>query len=167
MLGLARKVAAADASVRRGEWRRSLFTGTELRGKTLGIVGLGKIGGAVADRARALEMTILGSDPYVTVEAAANHGIELVPFDMLLERSDVVTLHVPRTKATAGLVGAAQLARMKPTAFLLNVARGGVVDEPALAAALAAGTIGGAALDVFATEPPAADNPLLGARTPS
>jgi D-3-phosphoglycerate dehydrogenase len=163
MLALARKVAAADASVRRGEWKRSAFTGTELRGKTLGIVGLGKIGRALADRAQALEMTILGSDPYVTVEAATNHGIELVPFDELLMRSDVVTLHVPRTKATAGLIGAAQLARMKPTAFLLNVARGGVVDEAALAAALAAGKIGGAAVDVFATEPPAADNPLLGA----
>jgi D-3-phosphoglycerate dehydrogenase len=163
MLALARKVAAADASMRRGEWRRSAFTGTELRGKTLGIVGLGKIGGAIADRARALEMTVLGSDPYVTVEAAANHGIELVPFDELLQRSDVVTLHVPKTKTTAGMVGAAQLARMRPTAFLLNVARGGVVDEAALAAALTAGTIAGAAVDVFATEPPAADNPLLAA----
>jgi D-3-phosphoglycerate dehydrogenase len=163
MLALARKITAADASVRRGEWKRSAFTGIELRGKTLGIVGLGKIGGAIADRARALEMTILGSDPYVTVEAAANHGIELVALDELLARSDVVTLHVPKTKATAGMVGAAQLARMKPTAFLLNVARGGVVDEADLAAALTAGTIAGAAVDVFATEPPAADNPLLGA----
>jgi D-3-phosphoglycerate dehydrogenase len=108
-------------------------------------------------------MTVLGSDPYVTPEAAANHGIELVPFDDLLARADVVTLHVPKTKATAGLVGAAQLARMKPTALLLHVARGGVVDEAALAAALAAGTIAGAAIDVFSTEPPAPDNPLLGA----
>ncbi len=163
MLALARKVAAADASMRRGEWKRSAFTGTELRGKVLGIVGLGKIGGAIADRARALEMTILGSDPYVTVEAAANHGIELVALDELLARSDVVTLHVPKTKATAGMIGAAQLARMKPTAFLLNVARGGVVDEADLATALTAGTIAGAAVDVFATEPPAADNPLFGA----
>ena len=163
MLALARKIAAADASVRRGEWNRTAFTGTELRGKILGIVGLGKIGGAIADRARALEMTILGSDPYVTIEAAANHGIELVALDELLARSDVVTLHVPKTKATAGMVGAAQLARMKPTAFLLNVARGGVVDEADLAAALTAGTIAGAAVDVFATEPPAADNPLFGA----
>jgi D-3-phosphoglycerate dehydrogenase len=163
MFALARKVAAADASLRRGEWKRSAFTGTELRGKALGIVGLGKIGGAIADRARAMEMTVLGSDPYVTVEAAANHGIELVPFDELLERSDVVTLHVPKTKSTAGMVGAAQLARMKPTAFLLNVARGGVVDEAALAAALAAGTIAGAGVDVFATEPPASDNPLFSA----
>ena len=105
MFALARKVAAADASVRRGEWKRSAFTGVELRGKVLGIVGLGKIGGAIADRARAMEMTVLGSDPYVTAEAAANHGIELVALDELLERSDVVTLHVPRTKATAGMIG--------------------------------------------------------------
>jgi D-3-phosphoglycerate dehydrogenase len=161
LFALARRVAAADASMRRGEWRRSAFTGVELRGKVLGIVGLGKIGGAIADRARAMEMTILGSDPYVTVEVAANHGIELVPLEELLVRSDVVTLHVPRTKTTAGMIGAAQLARMKPTAFLLNTARGGVVDEAALAAALAAGTIAGAAVDVYSTEPPASDNPLL------
>ncbi|MCU0477378.1 MAG: phosphoglycerate dehydrogenase [Chloroflexi bacterium] len=161
LFALARRIAAADASMRRGEWKRSAYTGVELRGKVLGIVGLGKIGGAIADRARAMEMTVLGSDPYVTVEAAANHGIELVPFEELLGRSDVVTLHVPRTKATAGMVGAAQLARMKPTALLLNVARGGVVDEAALAAALRDGVIAGAAVDVYASEPPAADNPLL------
>ena len=163
MFALARNVAAADASVRRGEWKRSAFTGVELRGRTLGIVGLGKIGGAIADRARALEMTILGSDPYVTPEAAAHHGIELVPLDELLERSDVVTIHVPKTKATAGMIGAAQLSRMKPSAFLLNVARGGVVDEAALADALREGTIAGAGVDVYSTEPPATDNPLLGA----
>ncbi|HSW43170.1 MAG TPA: phosphoglycerate dehydrogenase [Patescibacteria group bacterium] len=161
MFALARNIAPADASVRRGEWRRSALTGTELRGKTLGIIGLGKIGSAVADRVRALEMTVLGSDPFVTVEVAANHGVELVSIDELLERSDVLTLHVPKTKGTAGMIGAAQLARMKPTALLLNVARGGVVDEAALAAALAAGTIAGAAVDVFTSEPPNADNPLL------
>ncbi|MDA8237159.1 MAG: phosphoglycerate dehydrogenase [Chloroflexi bacterium] len=163
LFALARRVPAADASLRRGEWRRSAFTGVELRGKVLGIVGLGKIGGAIADRARALEMTVLGADPYVTADAAANHGIELVGLDELLERSDVVTLHVPKTKATAGMIGASQLARMKPTAFLLNVSRGGVVDEMALAAALKGGALGGAAIDVFSSEPPAADNPLLDA----
>lgn len=163
LFALARNVAAADASVRRGEWRRSAFTGVELRGRTLGIVGLGKIGLAVAARARAMEMAVIGADPFVTAEIAAYHGIELLPFDLLLERADAVTLHVPRTKATAGLVGAAQLARMKPTAFLLNVARGGIVDEAALAEALHAGTIAGAAIDVFASEPPAPDGPLLGA----
>jgi D-3-phosphoglycerate dehydrogenase len=163
LLALARRVPSAEASLRRGEWRRSAFTGVELRGKTLGIIGLGKIGVAVAERARALEMTLLGTDPYVTAEAAAIHGVELVPLDELLARSDVVTLHVPKTKATAGMIGAAQLARMKPTAFLLNVSRGGVVDEAALAAALAAGTIAGAGVDVYSSEPPAPDNPLLSA----
>jgi len=160
LFALARKVAAADASMRRGEWKRSTYAGHELRGKTLGIVGLGKIGQAIADRARALEMSVIGSDPFVTAEQAARHGIELVPFEQLLERSDVVTLHVPVTKATKGMIGAAELARMKPSAFLLNVARGAVVDEAALAEALRAGTIAGAGIDVYATEPPTG-SPLL------
>lgn len=162
LFALARKVAAADASVRRGEWRRSAFTGLELRGKTLGIVGLGKIGQALADRAGALQMTVVGTDPYVTAEQAALHGIELVDLETLLARSDVVSLHVPRTKATTSLIGAAQLAAMKPTALLLNVARGGVIDEAAVAEALREGRIAGAAVDVFAAEPPVG-SPLLDA----
>jgi D-3-phosphoglycerate dehydrogenase len=162
LYGLARRIAAADASLRRGEWKRSQFTGVELRGKTLGIVGLGKIGQAIADRARAMEMVVIGHDPYVTAEGAALRGIELVGFESLLERADVVTLHVPLTRATRGLIGRAELARMKPGAFLLNVARGGVVDEAALAEALGEGRLGGAAVDVFETEPPTG-SPLLGA----
>ena len=162
LFALARKVAAADASMRRGEWKRSAFAGHELRGKTLGIVGLGKIGQAIADRARALEMSVVGSDPFVSAEQAARHGVELVPFEELLARSDAVTLHVPVTKATKGLIGVAELALMKPTALLLNVARGAVVDEAALAAALRAGTIAGAGIDVYTTEPPTG-NPLLDA----
>ena len=162
LFALARKIAAADASMRRGEWKRSAFSGHELRGKTLGIVGLGKIGQAIAVRAAALEMIVIGSDPFVSEEQAARHGIELVPLEELLERSDAVTLHVPVTKATKGLIGAAELARMKPTAFLLNVARGAVVDEAALAAALRAGTIAGAGIDVYTAEPPTG-NPLLDA----
>ena len=102
LYGVARKIAAADASVRRGEWKRAQFTGLELRGRTLGIVGLGKIGQAIAARARAMEMTVLASDPYVTAEQAAHHGVELVPFDELLARSDVVSVHVPLTRATRG-----------------------------------------------------------------
>ncbi|HEY5495769.1 MAG TPA: NAD(P)-dependent oxidoreductase, partial [Candidatus Limnocylindrales bacterium] len=132
LFALARKVAAADASMRRGEWKRSAFSGHELRGKTLGIVGLGKIGRAIADRACALEMIVIGSDPFVSAEQAARHGVELVPLEELLGRSDAVTLHVPVTKTTKGLIGAAELARMKPSAFLLNVSRGAVVDEAAL-----------------------------------
>ena len=162
LFALSRNVAAADASMRRGEWKRSAFVGHELRGKTLGIVGLGKIGQAIADRARSLEMIVIASDPFVSAEQAARHGIELVPFEELLQRSDAVTLHVPVTKATKGLIGAAELARMKPSAFLLNVARGAVVDEAALAAALRAGTIAGAGVDVYTAEPPTG-NPLLDA----
>ncbi len=159
---LARNIPQADASLRRGEWRRADFMGIELRGKTLGIVGLGKIGLAVADRARAMEMSLLGSDPYVGKDAAAAHGIELVDMGRLLGESDVVTLHIPLNDATRGLIGADALRLMKPTANLINVARGGVVDEAALAEALAAGRLRGAAIDVYEHEPPR-DSPLLGA----
>ena len=154
LYGVARRIAAADASVRRGEWKRAEFTGNELRGRTLGIIGLGKIGQAIAARAVAMEMTVLASDPFVTAEQAAHHGVELVPFETILERSDVVTVHVPMTRATRGLIGRDQLARMRPGAILLNVARGGVIDEAAVAAALRDGHLGGAGIDVFEQEPP-------------
>jgi D-3-phosphoglycerate dehydrogenase len=160
LYALARRIPAADASVRLGEWKRSQFTGVELRGKTLGIVGLGKIGLAIADRARAMEMTVLGDDPFVTAEVAGHHGVELTTLDSLLERADVVTVHVPLTRQTRGLIGERALARMRPGALLLNVARGGVVDEGAVARALLDGQLGGAAIDVFETEPPAG-SPLL------
>jgi len=162
LYGVARKIAAADASVRRGEWQRTQFTGLELRGRTLGLVGLGKIGQAIAARARAMEMAVLASDPYVTAEQAAHHGAELVPFDDLLARADVVSVHVPLSRATRGMIGAKELGRMKPGAILLNVARGGVVDEAAVAAALTKGTLAGAGVDVFEHEPPV-DSPLLDA----
>ncbi len=162
LLGLARRVAAADASVRRGEWQRAPFEGVEVRGKTLGLIGLGKIGLAIADRARGLEMTVVGHDPYVTAEQASLHGVELVDLDALLARSDVVSVHVPLTHATKDLIGRATIAKMKPGAFVLNVARGGIVDEAALADALLSGQVGGAAIDVFETEPPK-DSPLLSA----
>ncbi len=162
LYALARRIAAADASVRRGEWKRSQFTGVELRGKTLGIIGLGKIGQAIGDRARAMEMVVVGHDPYVTAEQAANHGIELVELEALLARSDVVTAHVPLTRATRGLIGEAQIARMKTGAFVLNVARGGVYDEAAVAKALREGRLGGAGFDVYEHEPPTG-SPLLDA----
>ena len=160
MLALARRTAAADASMRRGEWKRSAFTGVELRGRTLGIVGLGKIGRAVADRARGLEMNVIGHDPFVTAEQAALHGIELVDMDSILERSDVITVHVPLNKATRGIIGAEQVGRLKPGVMLVNVARGGVYDEAVVAQALADGRIAGAAFDVYDREPPV-DSPLL------
>ena len=146
--------------MRRGEWKRSAFTGVELRGKTLGIVGLGKIGQAIADRVRALEMHVLASDPYVTAEQAALHGVELADLPALLSVADVITVHVPLTRATRGLIGTEALARVKPTALLLNVARGGVVDEAAVAEALTEGRLAGAAFDVFEHEPPIG-SPLL------
>ncbi len=162
MYGVARRTAAADASMRRGEWKRAQFTGLELRGRTLGIVGLGKIGQAIALRARAMEMTVIGVDPYVTSEQAANHGVELVEMDELLRRADVVTVHVPLTRATRGLIGKAAIAKLKPGSIVLNVARGGVVDEAAVAESLRAGHLGGAGIDVFEHEPPT-DSPLLDA----
>jgi D-3-phosphoglycerate dehydrogenase len=162
LYGLARRTAPADASVRRGEWKRAQFTGLELRGRTLGIIGLGKIGQAIAVRARAMEMTVIGVDPFVTAEQAANHGVELVEFDELLARADVVTVHVPMTRATRGLIDRAAIAKMKPGSIVLNVARGGVVDEAAVAEALRSGHLGGAGIDVFEHEPPTG-SPLLDA----
>jgi D-3-phosphoglycerate dehydrogenase len=132
----------------------------ELRGRTLGIVGLGKIGQAIAVRARAMEMTVLAVDPFVTAEQAANHGAELVEFDQLLGRSDVVTVHVPLTRTTRGLIGREAIAKLKPGSIVLNVARGGVIDEAAIAEALHSGQLAGAGIDVFEHEPPTG-SPLL------
>lgn len=157
LLALARHIPAADASMRRGEWRRSAFTGREMRGRALGVIGLGKIGMAVADRARALEMEILGHDPFVTQEAAELHGVRLVPLARIMREADAITVHVPLTRSTRGMIGAAELADMKSGALLVNVARGGVIDEAALAQALTSGHLGGAAVDVYSTEPPPAD----------
>ena len=163
MLALLRHVPEADGSVRRGEWERGRFTGRELRGKTLGVIGLGKIGKAVARRAAGFEMRVVASDPYLTQEQAAEHGAKLVGLAELLHRSDVITVHTPLTPQTRGLLGRAQLEATKPGAFVLNVARGGIVDESALADALASGHLGGAAVDVYATEPMTPDNPLRAA----
>jgi len=160
LFAVVRHTAAADASVRRGEWRRADFLGTELAGKTLGIVGLGRIGLAVAERAAALMMTLLGADPFVSAGEAAEYRVRLVELPELLTRADFVTLHVPLMAATRGLIGRNQLARLKPTAALVNTARGGLVDEAALAEALVAGRLAGAAIDVFADEPLPADSPL-------
>ena len=162
LYALARKIVPAEASLRRGEWKRAQFTGLELRGRTLGIVGLGKIGQAIAARAIAMEMTVLGVDPYITPEQAENHGVDLVDFDTLLARSDVITVHVPLTRATKNLIGTESLAKMKPGTILLNVARGGVIDEAAVADALRDGRLAAAGIDVFEHEPPAG-SPLLDA----
>lgn len=163
MLALIRQVPAADASVRAGEWARSRFKGVELRGRTLGLVGAGRIGGEVARRCRAFGMRVLAYDPYLTEERAEDLRVERVSLGEAISGADVLTLHVPLTDDTRGLVGTDELARMKEGAYLVNVARGGVVDEAALAEALTSGGLAGAALDVFADEPLAADSPLRSA----
>jgi D-3-phosphoglycerate dehydrogenase / 2-oxoglutarate reductase len=154
ILALLRRIPQAHASVASGLWERSKFVGTELRGKTVGVVGLGNIGAEVARRLIAFEAHVIGSDPYVNAEYAARLGIRLVSLDQLLGVADLVTVHVPLTAATRNLIGANELARMKPVARLVNCARGGVVDEDALALALSNDRLTGAALDVFVDEPP-------------
>ncbi|MCL5108229.1 MAG: phosphoglycerate dehydrogenase [Chloroflexi bacterium] len=155
MLALSRHVARADASLRAGKWQRSQFEGGELFGKTLGIVGLGKIGGEVARRALAFGMEVVAADPLVSPERAAELGVRLVSMDDLLATADYVSLHVPGGQGTRGLLGAKELARVKPGCRIINCARGGVIDETALLDAIAADRVAGAALDVFAAEPPA------------
>lgn len=153
LLALVRHVPAAHASMMRGEWERGKFLGWELHGKTLGIVGLGRIGQRVAQRARAFEMQILAYDPHLPRERMASLGVEPVSLGELIERADVVTLHTPLTRETRNLIGAAELGRMKPGAFLVNCGRGGLVDEEALLASLESGHLAGAGLDVFEEEP--------------
>jgi D-3-phosphoglycerate dehydrogenase len=160
LFALARWVPQADASVRRGEWTRSKFLGTEIRGKTLGVIGLGNVGSEVAKRAHGLEMDVVAYDPVVSVERAELFNVALVSLGDLLERADFITVHVPLVDSNRNLIGAAELGRMKPTARLINTARGGIVDETALHGALESGRLAAAAADVFETEPPGA-NPLL------
>jgi D-3-phosphoglycerate dehydrogenase len=153
MFALVRRVAAADGSMKRGEWARSKYVGTELTGKTLGLVGLGRVGSEVARRAQGLEMRVLVFDPYIPDEHARRLGLEPLDLDALLEASDLVSLHVPLTEATRGLINAERIARMRKGAFLINCARGGLVDDAALLRALDEGQLGGAGIDVWANEP--------------
>jgi D-3-phosphoglycerate dehydrogenase len=162
-LALLRNIPEADRSVRAGEWKRAKLMGRELRGKTLGLVGIGRVGSEVARRAAAFEMKVIAHDPFATEAGARAAGAELVELDALFARADVISLHTPLTEKTRGLINATTLAQMKPTTVIVNASRGEVVDPQALADALAAGTIAGAALDVFAGEPLAADSPLRGA----
>ncbi len=163
ILSLARNIPQGHAMLRAGEWKaaRKQLVGNELYGKTLGVFGLGKIGTAVAKRCQSFEMTVIGHDPFVSEEYAQKLGIELVDFETLLKRSDFITLHVPATKDTKGSIGADEIAKMKDGVRIINVARGGIVDEEAVAAAVEAGKVAGIAFDVYSTEPPAPDNPLL------
>jgi len=161
MFALARQIPAADRSTQAGKWEKSRFMGVELSGKTLGIVGCGNIGAIVADRAHGLRMKVLVHDPFLSAARAIDLGVERVAFEELLSRADFITLHTPLTAATTNMIDAAALARMKRGVRLINCARGGLVDEADLAAALDSGQVGGAAFDVFVEEP-ARDNPLFG-----
>ena len=161
MLALARHIAQATASVKAGKWEKKRFQGRELAGKTLGVVGIGNIGSVVVDRARAMKMDVVAYDPFISPEIAAQLGVQVVALDELWRRADVVSLHVPLTDQTRNIVNAGTIAKMRKGALIVNCARGGLVDEKALADALLSGQLGGAALDVFETEPVPADHPLL------
>lgn len=162
LLALVRRIPDAAAAMRRGDWDRKRFEGTELRGKTMGVVGLGRIGGHVAQLARAFGMSVVAHDPYLLPERAAELGVKLLTLDDLLRAADVVTLHVALTDETHHLINAERLRLMRPTGVLINTARGELVDEAALAEAVRDRRIAGAAIDVFSVEPLPAESPLRG-----
>ena len=161
ILAMVRKIPQADRSVKEGKWERKKFVGRELRGKTIGVVGLGKVGFEVAKRAKALEMNVLAYDPYISEERAKEAGAKLVSLDELLKNSDIVTIHVPKTKETEKLISYEEISLMRDGAYIVNCARGGIVDEEALYKALKEGKLAGAALDVYEKEPPNPDNPIF------
>jgi D-3-phosphoglycerate dehydrogenase len=161
MFAVARKIPQADKSVKEGKWERKKFMGVELRGKTIGIIGLGRIGYEVAKRVRALEMKILAYDPYISEDRARSVGAKLVSLEELLRQSDFITIHVPKTKETEKMISYKEFEMMKDGVYIINAARGGIVDEKALYEALKSGKVAGAALDVYEKEPPDKDNPLL------
>jgi D-3-phosphoglycerate dehydrogenase len=161
ILSLARHIPAAHAALAEGKWKRSAYTGTELFEKTIGIIGLGRIGALISERMKAFGTKVVAYDPYVTSARAQQLGVQLVTLDELIETSDFITIHMPKTPETTGMIGTAQLKAMKPTAYVINVARGGLIDEDALFEALTNNVIAGAGLDVFVSEPPTG-SPLLG-----
>jgi D-3-phosphoglycerate dehydrogenase len=154
IVSVARRIAEADASLRAGRWERNRLDGVELYGKTLGIVGLGRVGREVARRMLAFSMRVIASDPYAAEDAARGIGVELVDLDSLLRRSDVISLHVALTRETAGLISRREVEKMRRGVLVVNCSRGEIVDEAALGEALASGRIGGLGLDVFSQEPP-------------
>jgi D-3-phosphoglycerate dehydrogenase / 2-oxoglutarate reductase len=160
MLALSRFIPDANVSLKSGKWDRKSYTGVEVYKKTLGVIGLGKIGSHVATVARAMDMKLLAYDPFLTAERAEKLGVNLVELEILLRESDYITLHLPKTKETYHLIDAARIEIMKPGVRIVNCARGGIIDEAALAKALQSGRIAGAAIDVFENEPLEADSPL-------
>ncbi len=161
LCSLARYIPQATASMKKGQWEKKKFQGTELFEKTLGIIGLGNIGRIVASRALGLKMKVVGYDPFLTAEAAEHLGVELLPLEEIWKRADAITIHTPLNNDTRGLVGKESLAKMKDGVLIVNCARGGIVDEAALLEGLNSGKVGGAALDVFVEEPPPKDHPLV------
>jgi D-3-phosphoglycerate dehydrogenase / 2-oxoglutarate reductase len=164
LLSAARNIVPANLALKNGEWKRSKYNGVELSEKTVGIVGLGRIGVLVAQRLSAFGVTLIAYDPYVQPARAAQIGVRLVPLDELMRESDFITVHLPKTPETAGLIGDEQLKLAKPTMYLINAARGGIVDEDALYRAISEGRVAGAGLDVYAKEP-CTDSPLFGLET--
>lgn len=160
MLSLVRKVTQADRSMREGRWDRARFKGSELMGKTLGLIGAGRIGSEVAIRCRAFGMEVIGYDPYLPEWRAEEVGLRLTTLDEVVETADIISCHVPLTERTRGMINAEVLSRMKDDAYIINASRGGVIDEEALIEALNAGTMAGAALDVYETEPLPEDSAL-------
>ncbi len=161
LVSLARHIPQATASMRQGQWEKNRFMGMEVFNRTLGVIGLGRIGRIVADRARGLGMKVIAYDPYLAEGGIPKLEVELVGLDDLLSRADAITLHVPKTKDTHRLLGRSAFAKMRRGVLIVNAARGGVIDEVALLEALESGQVGGAALDVFENEPPPKDHPLL------
>src|SRR6201747_2124564 len=162
MFALARQLPAADVSTQAGKWEKNRFMGVELYAKTLGLIGCGNIGGIVADRANGLKMKVIAYDPFLSPDRAVELGVEKVELEELLSRADIITLHTPLTDKTRNILGAENLAKTKKGVMIVNCARGGLVDEQALRAALESGQVGGAGFDVFVTEP-AKENVLFGA----
>ncbi|GAA3197461.1 phosphoglycerate dehydrogenase [Actinocorallia longicatena] len=160
LMATARNVPQGHAALKQGEWKRSKYTGVELQGKTVGVLGLGRIGVLVAQRLAGFDMEIVAYDPYIQAARAAQLGVKLLPLDELLQVSDFVTVHLPKTKETLGLIGDRELHLVKPEVRIINAARGGIVDENALDIALKEGRVAGAGLDVFSTEP-CTDSPLF------
>jgi D-3-phosphoglycerate dehydrogenase / 2-oxoglutarate reductase len=154
ILALARNISQASASLKAGRWDRALYTGSELSGKKLGVIGVGKIGREVAKWCKSFGMTTIGYDPVLSEESARNFGIEPVPLDELFKTADFITIHTPLTKETQYLIDATNLAKCKKGVRIVNCARGGIIDEAALLSALNSGHVGGASLDVFEVEPP-------------
>ncbi|NTV29940.1 MAG: phosphoglycerate dehydrogenase [Candidatus Omnitrophica bacterium] len=161
IMALARNIPQAHGTMKAGKWDRSKFQGVELYGKTLGVIGLGRIGSTVAKFAQGFGMNIMAYDPFLSPEMAAKKGITITPFDELIRKSDFITVHVPKTDETKGMIGEKELSVMKKSVRLINCARGGIIDEAALVKALETKSIAGAALDVYDQEPPPADCPLL------